>query len=72
MSDSPELHAAIRVVGGDPSAEELAAATAVLQATLDELAGMHRKDRRTPSAWERGRRGLREPLARGGWNHWAS
>jgi len=67
-----DVTASIRVVGGDPSPEELAAATAVLQATLDELAGMHRKDRRTPTAWERGRRGLRDPLSRGGWNRWAS
>ncbi|QEO08648.1 acyl-CoA carboxylase epsilon subunit [Protaetiibacter larvae] len=62
----------VRVVGGDPTAEELAAATAVLRASLDELAGLHRKARRAPTAWERGRRILREPLTRGGWNGWAS
>lgn len=67
-----ELTASIRVIGGDPSPEDLAAATAVLQATLDELAGMHRKAQRAPTAWERGRRGLRENLPRGGWNRWGS
>ncbi len=71
-TEQPDLHAAIKVVGGAPTAEELAAATAVLQATLDELAGMHRKAQRTPTAWERGRRGLRGDLPRGGWNTWGS
>ena len=70
--EQPGLQAAITVVGGDPSPEELAAATAVLQATLDELAGMHRKAQRTRSAWERGRRGLRGDLPRGAWNTWGS
>jgi len=70
--EQPGLQASIRVVGGDPSPEELAAATAVLQATLDELAGMHRKAQRIPTAWERGRRGLRRELPRGGWNVWGS
>jgi hypothetical protein len=62
---------AIRVVGGDPTPEELAAATAVLRASLDELAGMHRRAQRTPTTWERERRGLRQPIERGGWNRWA-
>jgi hypothetical protein len=70
VSETPELGAAIRVVGGDPTPEELAAATAVLQGALDELAGMHRRAQRTPTRWERERRGLREPLERGGWNRW--
>ncbi len=62
---------AIRVVGGDPSPEELAAATAVLRAALDEVAGMHRRAQRTRSNWERESRGLRQPLEPGGWNRWA-
>jgi len=70
--EQADVTASIRVVAGDPTPEELAAATAVLQATLDELAGMHRKAQRTPTAWERGRRGLRETLPRGGWNTWGS
>ena len=62
---------AIRVVGGNPTPEELAAATAVLHAALDELAGMHRRTERTPTRWERERRGLRRPLEPGAWNRWA-
>ncbi len=64
--------ASIRVVGGSPSAEELAAVTAVLQAALDELAGLHRLEQKQPSAWERNRRPLRQPLQRGAWSSWAS
>jgi hypothetical protein len=73
VSEPQQLSAAeaIRVVGGDPTPEELAAATAVLQASLDELAGMHRRAQRTPTTWERERRGLRQPLERGAWNRWA-
>ncbi|RQP12629.1 MAG: acyl-CoA carboxylase subunit epsilon [Microbacteriaceae bacterium] len=72
MTRSPdELPAAIRVVGGDPTPEELAAATAVLQKALDELAGMHRRTQRSMTTWERESRGLRAPLERGGWNRWA-
>jgi hypothetical protein len=62
---------AIRVVAGNPTPEELAAATAVLRAALDELAGMQRRAQRTPTTWERERRGLRQPLERGAWNRWA-
>jgi len=69
VSENPEL--AIRVVGGDPTPEELAAATAVLQGALDELAGMHRRAQRSMTTWERERRGLRRPLQPGGWNSWA-
>ncbi|MFT4029046.1 MAG: acyl-CoA carboxylase epsilon subunit [Protaetiibacter sp.] len=71
MSEPVELSAAIEVVAGDPTPEELAATAAVLHAALDELAGMHRRAQRTPSTWERERRGLRRPLERGGWNRWA-
>lgn len=73
MSPQPDAEAGaaqIRVDGGNPTPEELAAATAVLQASLAELAGLHRRSERTPTAWERGRRGLREPLERGAWNRW--
>ncbi len=69
MSES-DVSAGIRIAGGDPTPEELAAATAVLQASLAELAGMHRRAQRTPTTWERERRGLRQPLVPGGWNRW--
>ncbi len=71
MSETPEPTVEIRVVGGDPTPEELAAATAVLRAALDEMSGMHRRAQRTPPRWERERRGLRTPLERGGWTRWA-
>ncbi|AYF98319.1 acyl-CoA carboxylase subunit epsilon [Protaetiibacter intestinalis] len=71
MSDEP-VRAELKVVGGDPTPEELAAASAVLQGALDEAAGMRDAARRPRSAWERGRRNLRQPLPRGGWNPWAS
>ncbi|HLU63728.1 MAG TPA: acyl-CoA carboxylase epsilon subunit [Protaetiibacter sp.] len=67
----PSVSSAIRVVGGNPTPEEVAAASAVLQAALDELAGMRRRAVRTPTRWERERRGLRTPLERGGWTRWA-
>ena len=62
---------AVRVVGGDPTPEELAAATAVLRAALDEFAGLQRRAQHLPTTWERERRGLRQPLERGAWNRWA-
>lgn len=70
MSEASEENT-IRVVGGNPTREELAAATAVLRAALDELAGMQRRAQRAPTTWERERRGLRQPLERGAWNRWA-
>ncbi|MCS0499499.1 acyl-CoA carboxylase subunit epsilon [Protaetiibacter mangrovi] len=65
------LTAQVRVVGGDPTPEELAATTAVLQAALDELAGMHRRAHRSPTRWQRESKGLRAPLEPGAWNRWA-
>jgi hypothetical protein len=73
VSEQPgeALHDAIRVVGGDPTPEDFAAARAVLRASLDELAGMRRRAVRTPTTWERQRRGLRTPIERGNWSRWA-
>ena len=60
----------IRILGGDPTPEELAAVTAVLTLALDELAGEHRRQRdRGTSAWEASRRPLREPLPFGAWRN---
>ena len=72
MTEAADAAAAIRVTAGNPTPEELAAATAVLQAALDELAGMHRLEERAPSSWERGRRPLRAPLPRGAWSSWGT
>jgi hypothetical protein len=58
----------IRVIGGSPSDEEIAAVTAVLSATLEELANDHgRRQRLTPTAWERSQRSVRTPLVPGAW-----
>ena len=63
-----ELQYDIRIVGGRPSDEEIAAVTAVLSAALEELAGDHRRRQRlTPTAWERSQRGVRTPLTPGAW-----
>jgi hypothetical protein len=58
----------IRITGGRPTDEEVAALTAVLSVALDELAGDHRRLRPEPSAWERSQRGVRTPLTPGTWN----
>jgi hypothetical protein len=58
----------IRITGGSASDEEIAAVTAVLSAALEELAGDHRRRQRlTPSAWERSQRAVRTPLAPDSW-----
>lgn len=59
----------IRILRGSPTAEELAAVSAVLTAALDEIAGEHRRRHSDlPSAWQRSQRGVREPLRRGAWS----
>jgi hypothetical protein len=66
MTDSSP--SVIRITGGHPSDEEIAALTAVLTEALDELAGDHRRRQRlTPSAWERSQRAVRTPLTPGTW-----
>ncbi len=58
----------IRITGGRPSDEEIAAVTAVLSAALEELASESgRRERTTASAWERSQRGVRTPLTPGTW-----
>ncbi len=58
----------IRVTGGHPSDQEIAALTAVLTVALDELAGEDRRRQRlVPSAWERSQRVVRTPLTTGTW-----
>jgi hypothetical protein len=58
----------IRITGGLPSDEEIAALTAVLTGALDELAGDDRRRQRlAPSAWERSQRAVRTPLTPGTW-----
>jgi hypothetical protein len=58
----------IRVIGGNPDAEEIAAVTAVLTAALDELAGEQRRAQsHGPTAWQRSQRAVRGTLVRGAW-----
>ena len=66
--DDDDPHYDIRITGGNASDEEIAAVTAVLGAALEELAGDHRRQRLTPSAWERSQRSVRTPLSPGAWN----
>lgn len=60
----------IRILGGNATAEEVAAVTAVIGAALDELSGERRRngDARA-TAWQRSQRGLREPLRFGVWRN---
>jgi hypothetical protein len=59
----------IRIVAGNPDAEEVAAITAVLTAALDELAGEQRRAQSPgPTAWQRSQRAIRTPLVPGAWS----
>jgi hypothetical protein len=58
----------VRIVSGNPDAEEIAAVTAVLSAALEELGGeQRRRQNGGPSAWQRSQRAVRSPLVRGAW-----
>ena len=58
----------IRVIGGDPTPEELAAVTAVVTTALDVIASeRRRKTSDSQSAWERSQRAVRGPLRSGTW-----
>jgi hypothetical protein len=66
MVDDPNYD--IRITGGHPSDEEIAAVTAVVSAALEELASESgRRQRTTATAWERGQRGVRTPMTPGAW-----
>ena len=54
----------VRVVGGSPTEEELAAATAVLAALAAQPAA-EQPVRRAPDAWQRSQRGVRGTLVPG-------
>ena len=56
----------LRIVGGNPSPEELAAVTAVLTAVLDELSvEEERLAESGPDAWQRSQRPIRTQLVPG-------
>jgi len=66
----PSSSADIQITGGSPTPEEVAAVTAVLQASLAELAAEQELlDENGPSAWQRSQRQLRISLqpGRGAW-----
>ena len=58
----------IRILGGSPDPEDLAAVTAVLGAALEELAGeSRRRGDRGPTGWQESQRDIRRPLPFGAW-----
>jgi hypothetical protein len=60
----------IRIMSGNPDAEEIAAVTAVVAAALDELGGEQRRRQSAgPSGWQRSQRAVRAPLVRGAWRN---
>jgi len=69
-ADAPASVADVRVVGGHPSPEELAAVVAVLQRQADEAAAVGRAQAETSprDGWTRSARGMREPLRQGAWS----
>jgi hypothetical protein len=68
VTTEPLEGADIRVIGGDPTPEELAAVTAVVTAALDVIAGERRRQAQaSQSAWQRSQRPVRSPLRRGTW-----
>ncbi|TQL48674.1 acyl-CoA carboxylase epsilon subunit-like protein [Homoserinimonas aerilata] len=53
----------VAIVGGNPSAAEVAAVTAVVTAAIDELASAGDDGPEPqPSAWSRSQRGIRTPM----------
>ena len=73
MSAEPPESTDIRVIGGDPTPEELAAVTAVVTAALDVIAGeRRRKAQASQSAWQRSQRPVRSQLRRGTWTTYGS
>jgi len=64
-SDAAEPRAAadIAIVGGNPTAVEVAAVTAVLTGVLEELANeLGRTEAAGPSAWQRSQRPIRSAV----------
>jgi collagenase-like PrtC family protease len=57
----------LRIVGGSPSSEEVAAVTAVLTAALDAVAGERLREQQGQTAWQRSQRSIRTPLTPGAW-----
>ncbi|WP_353988446.1 acyl-CoA carboxylase subunit epsilon [Ruicaihuangia caeni] len=60
---APELD--LRLVGGSPKPEELAAAHAVLEQAVRELHAHHEDADAGSSAWQRSQRSMRTPITPG-------
>ncbi|WP_294178024.1 acyl-CoA carboxylase subunit epsilon [uncultured Schumannella sp.] len=67
MSETERPAPEIRITGGNPSPEQIAAVTAVLGAALEQLASEDRPVATGQNGWQRSQRGLRRPLTRGEW-----
>jgi hypothetical protein len=60
----------IRILSGQATDDEIAAATAVLTAALDELAGESRRSSEAgPTGWQASQRDVRKPLPHGAWRN---
>jgi hypothetical protein len=62
VSDVTDGAPSIKVISKNATPLEIAAVTAVVTATLEELADAQSTDEATPSAWQRSQRSLRTPL----------
>ncbi|MDI2099373.1 acyl-CoA carboxylase subunit epsilon [Ruicaihuangia caeni] len=60
---APELD--LRLVGGSPTPEELAAAHAVLEQAVRELHAHHEQPDAESSRWQRAQRAMRTPIVPG-------
>jgi hypothetical protein len=60
----------IRITGGEPTAEEIAAVTAVLSSVLAQLAQEERREDQGDSMWDRSRRAPRRGVTTGAWRSW--
>ena len=68
MTADPQPAPEIRILGGSPTSEDIAAVTAVLTTALDELAGeSRRRGEGGPTAWQASQRDIRSPLRFGAW-----
>jgi hypothetical protein len=63
-ADQAPTAADVRITGGNPTDEEIAAVTAVLAALAEQRAAAVAEEGVVPppSAWERSRRGIRGPI----------
>jgi len=70
VTSSEQPNPDIRILGGSPTPEDVAAVTAVLTSALEELGAENRRrsDSR-PTAWQESQRAVRRPLPFGRWRN---